>query len=841
MYDERWQRLNGPILIYPLAHSSSTTRHSLHAALSQIPHITSTQHASRRNNRYNPPSSLSLRITDALSPSAASATLRSLVWHTLSFSPVWAASTARLLLLCSLHPISGSSIMNDSFTFPLHNPYQPLKLTEVAAHTDVVNCTSVGRWTSSVILTGSDDCRVNCWKVGRPKPTMSVAGHTTPVDSVCFDAREELIAGGSRGGSIKVWDGRSERLCRTLTGHRSAVTALDFHPFGDYFASGSTDTNVKLWDVKRKGCMQTYKGHEAAITRVIFSPDGRWVVSGDVSGAVRVWDVTAGKPVHEMRSPRREPVVSFHFHPNELLLATAYTHNIALHDLDHFRLLSTTPREATTIRYAMFDPDGIALVSVQPDSCRTWSNWDSPQCYDSCEGRWDGAYDVSISGNKELVVASKTKNMIRVDMVDLLKLAPYKPRNDQENVPMAAGLPIRVGQAKAGTSNGKDEWAKGRADHATLTQPLTPSSSPSSLPTSPPPATASPGSGASSAASLLDSHSSQSPHSAKPSILASPNIAFFRAHAAASPVAVPPQQQQQLLQQPHQHQPAAQPALVSGWPVAAAGRVSAPVEQKAPLLPTFQQQLLSPISSHSIASSADSSRQFTTPQSAVSPPPAASVLIPSQPTHPLNLSFSSFLPAPSVSPPPPVPSLDGDAIRDRLLEQHDLTLRALAHRRQTLHTLVSLWCTPPTTSSASASIRTVCATLVSINEQLVAADFLHSTWPQFSNQPLLTLECALLLLPLLRAMLGSKYERCVLVALRYTQLIYDSFGQLLRDGRRPGVGGVDVVGDERRQRCDGVWRELQAVSSVLDGLKGSNDVVEVARQLKLALHDVVEE
>ena len=751
----------------------------------------------------------------------------------LTTSPVWAAYCLRPLLhfpVCDTCTFLRAPTMNDSFTFPPPNlSCKPLKLTEVAAHSDIVNCLSVGRWSSSVIVTGGDDCRVNCWKVGKITPTLSLAGHTTPVDSVCFDAREDLVAGGSRGGSIKVWDCKSERLCRTLTGHRSSVTALDFHPFGDYFASGSTDTNVKLWDVKRKGCMQTYKGHEAAVTRVIFSPDGRWVVSGDVSGTVRVWDVTAGKPVHEIRGARREPVVSFHFHPNELLLATAYTHNIALHDLDLFRLLSTTPREATTIRYAMFDPDGHALVSVQPDSCRTWSNWDAPHCYDSCEGRWDGAYDVSISRNKELVVASKSKNMARVDLVDLLVLAPYKQRNDQENMPMGAGLGLMVRPGRGGKAG--DEWSIGKAEYVMPAQPLPQSPS---LPAPHSPDTASSNSNL-SAASPVDAHLSHSPKLVKPSILASPNVAFFRAHATGSPVVVP--------SPPQLQQPAALPIAVSGWPVAAAGRVSASVEQKGQVRPTFEQQLLSPVSSHSSTSSVDASRPtFASPQSAVSPQPAPPpALIPSQPTHPLNLSFSSFLPAPSASPPPPLPSLDTDAIRDRLLEQHDVTIRALSHRRQNLHTLVSLWCTPPAASSSSASIRTLCATLVTINDQLVAADFLQSTWPQFSNQPLLTLECALLLLPLLRAMLSSKYERCVLVGLRYVQLIVSSFGQVVRDSRRAGGGGVDVVGEERRHRCDGVWRELQAVSSVLAGLKGSNDVVELTRHLTAALHDVVEE
>ena len=728
--------------------------------------------------------------------------------------------------------------MNDSFTFPPPNlSCKPLGLTELVAHSENISSLAVSRWTSALAVTGGEDCRVNCWRIGKAVPKLSFAGHTTPVDSVCFDMQDNNIAGGSRGGSIKVWDATSEKLHRTFAAHRSAVIALDFHPYGEYFASGSTDTNVKLWDMDNKGCMQTLKGHEAAVCHVTFTPDGRWLVSGDVSGLTRVVDVTAGKLIHEIRPPKREPIVSFHFHPNEALLAIAYQHHIALHDFDHLRLLSTTPREAAGLRHAMFDPDGNVLVSISSDTCRTWTNWDAPQCHDGCEGRWDGAADISISNNHEVVVASRAKSTMKVELVDLRGLAPFKQRRNQENIATGAGLAMRARQTRDGKAgSGTGEWALGKAEQLSQAKQQPQSSSPAT-----PAAPANiPTVYNASAVSPSDSQLSVSP---KPSILASPNAAFFRAHATGSPVVVP---SPQLPQSQQSQQPTVQPAAVSGWPVAAAGRAAAPIEQKPLMLPTFEQQLQLPVPLHTSASTTDASRpSFAHPHTTtlLQPQPGAtpSVLIPSQPTHPLNLSFSSFLPSPSASPPPPLPSLDGDAIRDRLLEQHDVTLRALSHRRQNLHTLVSLWCAPPAASSASASIRTLCATLVAINDQLVAADFLQSTWPQFSNQPLLTLEAALLLLPLLRSMLSSKYERCVLVAMRYTQLIVGSFGQVVRDSRQAGGGGVDVVGDERRQRCDGVWRELQAVSTVLVVLKGSNDVVESAQQLTASLHDVVSE
>lgn len=39
----------------------------------------------------------------------------------------------------------------------------------------------------------------------------SLKGHTTEVDCVLFDVQEVLVAAGSRGGTIKVWDLRQEK------------------------------------------------------------------------------------------------------------------------------------------------------------------------------------------------------------------------------------------------------------------------------------------------------------------------------------------------------------------------------------------------------------------------------------------------------------------------------------------------------------------------------------------------------------------------------------------------------------------------------------------------------
>ena len=48
----------------------------------------------------------------------------------------------------------------------------------------------------------------------------TLTGHTTEIDSLCFDAAEKSLVSGSRGGSIKFWDmdaGKCAMRCMKLT------------------------------------------------------------------------------------------------------------------------------------------------------------------------------------------------------------------------------------------------------------------------------------------------------------------------------------------------------------------------------------------------------------------------------------------------------------------------------------------------------------------------------------------------------------------------------------------------------------------------------------------------
>ena len=94
------------------------------------------------------------------------------------------------------------------------------KLVEFHGHQSGINDVCLGHRSCRVLATGSDDCTVKIWKLGRKQPLLNLTGHTTEVDCVLFDPLEEVMAGASRGGAIKLWDLANQKALRTLAGHR---------------------------------------------------------------------------------------------------------------------------------------------------------------------------------------------------------------------------------------------------------------------------------------------------------------------------------------------------------------------------------------------------------------------------------------------------------------------------------------------------------------------------------------------------------------------------------------------------------------------------------------------
>ncbi|XP_034829696.1 katanin p80 WD40 repeat-containing subunit B1-like [Maniola hyperantus] len=297
------------------------------------------------------------------------------------------------------------------------------KLQEFEGHKANVNCLAMGHKSNQVMATGGDDKKVNLWAIGRQDCLMSLSGHTTPVECVCFGHSEDLVCAGSQTGALKIWDLEAAKLLRTFTGHKGAIKCMDFHPYGDYLTTGSCDSNIKLWDTRKRGCIVTYSSHRLAVNSLQFSPDGQWIASACEDGFVKVWDVRVGKVLQEFLE-HTSAVTCVKFHPHEFLLASCgMDRTVNFWDMEKFQLVSKFEKENTCIRHIAFSDDGATLLGCGNDGLHV-VGWEPARVLDTINGHWGQIHDITVS-QTQLIAGSFHSAYIVLSVVDLSKVHPF--------------------------------------------------------------------------------------------------------------------------------------------------------------------------------------------------------------------------------------------------------------------------------------------------------------------------------------------------------------------------------------------------------------------------------
>ncbi|XP_075992252.1 katanin p80 isoform X3 [Anticarsia gemmatalis] len=305
----------------------------------------------------------------------------------------------------------------------MENIRRSWKLQEFVAHKANVNCLAMGHKSNQVLATGGDDKKVNLWAIGRQSCLMSLSGHTTPVECVCFGHSEDLVCAGSQTGALKIWDLEAAKLLRTFTGHKGAIKCMDFHPYGDYLTTGSCDSNVKLWDTRKRGCIVTYSSHRLAVNSLQFSPDGQWIASACEDGIVKVWDVRVGKVLQEFVE-HTSAVTCVKFHPHEFLLASCGAdRTVNFWDMEKFQLVSKFEKDNTSIRHMVFSDDGTTLLGCANDGLHV-IGWEPARVFDTVPGHWGQIHDITVA-QTQLIAGSFHSTYVVLSVVDLNKVHPF--------------------------------------------------------------------------------------------------------------------------------------------------------------------------------------------------------------------------------------------------------------------------------------------------------------------------------------------------------------------------------------------------------------------------------
>jgi WD40 repeat protein len=183
--------------------------------------------------------------------------------------------------------------------------------------------------------------------------------HERGVESVEFSPNGQLIASGSRDGTLRLWTREGDLTATWPVSDGGRIIDISFSPDGQLLASGGEDTSIQLWNLEGE-LINTLERHDDNYG-VEFSPDGQTIASASLDGKMRLWRVEGMAMVQSIEHP--DMVLSVSFNPADASLVSSSMDG-TLNILKPDGTTTTIKDEEREVLDVSFSPDGSVIASA---------------------------------------------------------------------------------------------------------------------------------------------------------------------------------------------------------------------------------------------------------------------------------------------------------------------------------------------------------------------------------------------------------------------------------------------------------------------------------------------
>ncbi|XP_020916924.1 cleavage stimulation factor subunit 1 [Exaiptasia diaphana] len=237
---------------------------------------------------------------------------------------------------------------------------------------------------ASVLVSGSKDCTIKLFDISKPsvKKAYRAIQEAEVINSMSFHPCGDFILVSTEHPTIRLYDINTFQCFVSANPrefHTAPVTMVKYAPTGNLYASSSVDGSIKVWDGVSNKCVATFpQAHKGAeVYTVQFSHNSKYLISCGKDNIVFLWELSTGRAVNmytgaAMSNYRTQAV--FNHTEDFILVADEKNKSISCWNT------RTTEKQKSLIsghnnhiRHLVHSPAGAAFISCSDDfRARFW-------------------------------------------------------------------------------------------------------------------------------------------------------------------------------------------------------------------------------------------------------------------------------------------------------------------------------------------------------------------------------------------------------------------------------------------------------------------------------------
>lgn len=118
--------------------------------------------------------------------------------------------------------------------------------------------------------------------------------------SISFHPSGDFLLVGTQHPTLRLYDVNTFQCfvsCNPLDQHTDTISGVSYNPSANSYVTCSKDGSIKLWDGVSNRCVTTFeKAHDGAeVCSAIFSKNSKYILSSGKDSVVKLWEISTGR------------------------------------------------------------------------------------------------------------------------------------------------------------------------------------------------------------------------------------------------------------------------------------------------------------------------------------------------------------------------------------------------------------------------------------------------------------------------------------------------------------------------------------------------------------------